>query len=273
MSDWPALLRVGTSSFSEKSWVGPFYSHDTEPRDMLAAYARRFDTVEIDATYYRMPGPAMGAKWAAVTPDGFAFALKTPKVITADKVLDGCGDDWQALLKAVDPLGPKLRFLLLQFGYFNRQSACPTLGDFLGRLGRFLDGVTGKERLVVEIRNPKWIGDDLLGLLRAHQVAFALTDQEWMPRPAALWKQWGPKLLTGDVAYVRFLGQRKRIDALTGTWDKIVIDRTPELRESIAVFREFLAQKVPVWAYFNNHYAGHAPASIELLKELWARSN
>jgi uncharacterized protein YecE (DUF72 family) len=146
------------------------------------------------------------------------------------------------------------------------------LGEFLGRLGSFLGRVEGKERLVVEIRNPKWIGEELLGLLREHKVSFALTDQEWMPRPAALWKQWGPKLLTGGVAYVRFLGQRKRIDAMTETWDKIVIDRAPEMAETIGIFREFLDQRIPTWAYFNNHYAGHAPASIELLKELWNRS-
>lgn len=258
------MIRIGTSSFSEKSWIGPFYALDTEPRDMLAAYARRFDTVEIDATYYRMPSPAMCAKWAAVTPDGFGFALKTPKQITAEKVLEGCEADWAEFMRAVDPLGPKLRFILLQFGYFNRQSACPTSSEFLRRLAAFLPG---KERLVVEIRNPKWISDDLLGLLREHKVNFALTEQEWMPKPAALWRQWGAKLLTGGAAYVRFLGERKRIDALTETWDKIVIDRGPEMKETVRVLQDFLDQGIPVWAYFNNHYAGHAPASVEILKK------
>jgi uncharacterized protein YecE (DUF72 family) len=261
------VIRLGTSSFSEKSWIGPFYANDTEPRDMLAAYARRFDTVEIDATYYRMPTASMCAKWAAVTPDSFGFALKTPKRITADKALEGCEADWAEFMKAVDPLGSKLRFLLLQFGYFNRQSACPTSDVFLARLGRFLRSVGNRERLVVEIRNPKWISDDLLGLLREHKVHFAITEQEWMPRPAALWRQWGAKLLTGGTAYVRFLGERKRIDALTETWDKIVIDRGTEMGETIPVLRDFLAQGIPVWAYFNNHYAGHAPASVEILKK------
>lgn len=258
------MIRIGTSSFSEKSWIGPFYALDTEPRDMLAAYARRFDTVEIDATYYRMPTASMCAKWAAVTPDGFAFALKTPKQITAEKVLEGCEDDWSAFMKAVDPLGAKLKFILLQFGYFNRESACPTADEFLRRLSKFLPG---KERLVVEIRNPKWIGEPLLNLLREHRAGFAITEQEWMPKPAALWRQWGPKMLTGPAAYVRFLGERKRIDALTETWDKLVIDRTSDMRETIAVFREFMAQDIPIWAYFNNHYAGHAPASVEILKK------
>jgi uncharacterized protein YecE (DUF72 family) len=257
------VIRLGTSSFSEKSWIGPFYALDTEPRDMLAAYARRFDTVEIDATYYRMPTSSMCAKWAAVTPDGFGFALKTPKQITAEKVLEGCEADWAAFMKAVDPLGPKLRFILLQFGYFNKQSACPTSSEFLRRLSAFLPG---KERLVVEIRNPKWINDDLLGLLREHKVSFAITEQEWMPKPAALWKQWGAKLLTGGTAYVRFLGERKRIDALTETWDKLVIDRGPEMKETVRVLQDFVDQGIPVWAYFNNHYAGHAPASVEILK-------
>jgi uncharacterized protein YecE (DUF72 family) len=129
MADLPPLLRVGTSSFSEKSWIGTFYALDTEPRDMLAAYARRYDTVEIDATYYRSPSPSMCEKWKGVTPEGFGVSLKTPKVITADKALVGCEADWEAFMEAVDCLGPKLRFILLQFGYFNRQSPCPTLSS------------------------------------------------------------------------------------------------------------------------------------------------
>lgn len=262
-------FRVGTSSFSEKSWVGPFYALDTEPRDMLAAYARRYDTVEIDATYYRSPTPSMCARWNAVTPEGFAFSLKTPKAITADKALKDCEPEWDVFLKAADCLGPKLRFILLQFGYFNRQSPCPTLGDFLGRLGAFLGRVPDKRRLVVEIRNPKWIGDELLGLLKEHGVGFALTDQEWMPKPAQLWGKYGAKLFTGEVAYVRFLGERKRIDALTKTWDKIVIDRTDQMKESLRVFRHFLAEKIPVWAYINNHWEGHAPATLDKLRKLW----
>ena len=60
---------------------------------------------------------------------------------------------------------------------------------------------------------------------------------------------------------------RKRIDAMTETWDKIVIDRGSEMRETIPVLQDFLDQGIPVWAYFNNHYAGHAPASVEILKK------
>lgn len=263
------LLRVGTSSFSEKSWIGPFYALDTEPRDMLAAYAKRYDSVEIDATYYRAPSESMCARWNAVTPEGFAISLKTPKTITADKVLKDCEAEWDAFIKAADRLGPKLKFILLQFGYFNRQSACPTLGDFLGRLGAFLSRLPDKRRLVVEIRNPKWIGDDLLRLLKEHGVGFALTDQEWMPKPAKLWEQFGGKLHTGPYAYVRFLGERKRIDALTQTWDKIVIDRTDQMKDMLRIFREFLDQKIPIWAFVNNHWEGHAPGTLEKLRKLW----
>lgn len=77
------------------------------------------------------------------------------------------------------------------------------------------------------------------------------------------------KLVTGPQVYVRWLGERKRIDAMTDTWDKIVIDRTAETREWIPIVKTFLAQDLDAYVMINNHFAGHAPASIELLAREW----
>ena len=76
MSELPPNLHLGTSSFSEESWIGPFYPAGTKPADMLPFYATKFRTVEVDSTYYRPPSLTMCQRWAAVTPPGFRFSLK-----------------------------------------------------------------------------------------------------------------------------------------------------------------------------------------------------
>jgi uncharacterized protein YecE (DUF72 family) len=265
--------RLGTSSWSNDDWkAAGFYPAEMESRDYLAHYARRYDTVEVDSTFYRSPPAAMVARWASVTPAEFRFSLKVPGEITHEKALADCGKEWDLFLSSASLLGEKLRFLLLQFGYFNKSSACPTLGEFLKRLGAFLDGAKPPCTLVVEVRNRPWVGKDLLAFLRERRALFAITDQEWMPRPRELWEKHRDDLLGGEAAYIRFLGERKRIEAITKTWEKTVIDRSAQMCEVLPIVAGFLERDIPVWAYFNNHYSGHAPASVELFRRLWEES-
>jgi len=264
-------LRLGTSSWSSDDWkTAGFYPREMEPRDYLKRYSERFPIVEVDSSFYRAPTASMCDRWAEITPQNFTFTLKVPQSITHEKALEDCEKEWEALLSAVTRLGPKLGYLVLQFGYFNKSSTCPTLGEFLRRLGPFVDQAKSPCPLVVEVRNRPWVGEDLLGFLRERKMIFALCDQEWMPKPRELWKKHWTRLLTGPSAYIRLLGERKRIDALTTTWEKLVIDRTPETREIIAIIREILeAPEMRVDTLVNNHFGGYAVASIELLERLW----
>jgi uncharacterized protein YecE (DUF72 family) len=262
-------LRVGTSSYSCPDWLGPFYPPGTKGPALLERYAARYDTVEIDATFYRSPTPRQVRAWRAAVPPGFRFALKVPRTITHEKALAGCEAEGEAFAAAVSELGDRLGVVLLQFGYFNQTSACPTMEAFLDRLDAFLDRVPMPAPVAVEVRNPRWLGAALLQRLAARNVSLVLAEQEWMPAIADLWQQHGERLLTGPLAYVRLVGQRKRIDAMTRTVDRLVIDRADETRAVIAVLRAILATGRPAWVYVNNHYAGYAPGSIELLASLW----
>ena len=124
-------------------------------------------------------------------------------------------------------------------------------------------------RLVVEIRNRAWLDKRITDLLREYNVALALTDLSNMPRP---WEvKNGLDLVTTDFVYVRWLGDRKGIEALTMRWDKTVIDRTGDLRNWAALFRKFLSRNLKVYAYANNHYAGHGPGTVKLFWDMWAR--
>ena len=103
------LWRFGTSSWSERSWVGPFYERGTKPKDFLTAYARRYGAVEADTTYYRVPSDEMVLGWKERTPSGFRMAAKFPRgVVHAG---EGPRPDGERAL-VIDRVGEELdRFL------------------------------------------------------------------------------------------------------------------------------------------------------------------
>ena len=108
----------------------------------------------------------------------------------------------------------------------------------------------------------------MIGLLKKHGVALALIDHPWMPRPAELFEHGDP--ITADFTYIRLLGDRKGIEEQTKTWDKVIVDRRRELREWANVCFKINARGVAIFAYANNHYAGHAPETIRQLAKLLA---
>ena len=177
-----AELRIGTSAFTAEGWVGSFYPAGTQPRDFLSFYATKFDTVELDNTFYRTPAISTVEGWNLKTPSGFLFTAKIPQVITHEKVLVDCEDDLKHFLNTMDALGDKLGPLLFQFGYFNKK-AFKTQEEFLELLKPFLKKLPKDFKFALEIRNKGWVNAALLELLREHNVAFALIDQSWVPRP------------------------------------------------------------------------------------------
>jgi uncharacterized protein YecE (DUF72 family) len=142
--------------------------------------------------------------------------------------------------------------------------------EFLRRL-RFLLARTKNlpVRFAVEIRNKTWLTERLLDVLRENRVALALSDTTFMPRP---WEQ-KLDLITTDFVYVRLLGDRKGIERDTLVWDKVIVDRTDELQQWIDLFGNIRrrTQDLKIYAYANNHYQGHGPATVKLLWDLYER--
>ena len=261
-----AALRIGTSAFTAAGWVGSFYPEDLKPGDYLSYYAQHFDTVEVDSTFYRIPSVTTTRQWYAKTPKGFVFAAKVPQTITHEQCLVDSEGECKKFLAAMEPLGEKLGPLLFQFPYFNRQ-AFPTVDGFLERLTPFLQKLPKEYRFAVEIRNKNWLVPKLLEALRERGVALALVDHPWMPRPGELLRKIEP--VTTEFTYIRWLGDRKVIEEQTKTWDKVILDRKEDLREWVNVCWKFNGRGVAIFAYANNHYAGHAPATVRLFWELW----
>ncbi|HJY90811.1 MAG TPA: DUF72 domain-containing protein [Candidatus Acidoferrum sp.] len=264
----PGLL-LGTSSFTADGWQGSFYPPGMQTGNFLSYYATQFKTVEIDSTYYGTPSAATVTNWYERTPPDFIIAAKVPQIITHEKMMVNCEAEFDEFIGRMHLLGEKLGPLLLQFPRFNRYEI--QADEFFRRLHLFLKHVKHLPtvRLVVEIRNRAWLDKRITDLLREYNVALALTDLSNMPRP---WEvKNGLDLVTTDFVYVRWLGDRKGIEALTMRWDKTVIDRTGDLRNWAALFRKFLSRNLKVYAYANNHYAGHGPGTVKLFWDMWAR--
>ncbi len=269
-------LRFGTSSWSSKSWVGSFYPEGTKPADFLSSYARVFNTVEADVTYYRIPSHSMVQGWRRRTPSGFQISAKYPRTVVhagsgrtpdPDRVLvyDHVQKDSENFLTVMRELGDRCGPLVLQFPYFNKQ-AFGEPGPFLERLDSFLEHLPPDFQYAVEIRNKNWVTEDLLELLRSHQVAFVLLDLSYMPHPADLATQ--HQLVTSDFIYARLIGDRKKIDSMTDKFDQIVLDQSSRLSRWADLLKQLSGQVHDFFVYANNHYAGHGPATAAELAAL-----
>jgi uncharacterized protein YecE (DUF72 family) len=239
-----------------------------EPADYLSYCATRFDTVEVDSTFYRSPPLTTVQGWYSKTPPGFVFAAKVPQKITHEKMLADCDSEMTEFLKVMDALHEKLGPLLLQFGYFNK-AAFADVNDFLARLVPFLKKLPKDHKFAVEIRNKSWLVPEFIAALRERGVALALIDQSWMSRPAQWFEKFDP--ITADFTYVRWLGDRKEIEKQTKVWDKIIVDRKAELSEWADILGKVYKRKVQIYTYANNHYAGFGPATVEMFRDLWQK--
>jgi len=257
-------LYLGTSSWSSADWVGRVYPPGTPSNEFIIHYARQFSAVEIDSSFYHTPSARTVQEWARKTPETFVFAAKFPQVITHEKVLEDCAPELDEFLKNMSLLGSRLGPLLLQFPYYSKSSGMSE-AEWLGRLERFLPRLPQQGQFAVEVRNKSWLKAPLYDLLRKHGVALALIDHPWMPRPRA----YGEEVEIAPFSYLRWLGDRKGIEKITTRWNETIIDRTNDLIEWVFPVRRLLGRG-SVYGFFNNHYAGHAPASLRLFEKLMA---
>ncbi len=265
MRDHRPPLRTGTSSFTAPGWKGSFYPAKLPEQEFLHYYAGIFNTVEVDSTFYHIPPVSTVERWREATPPGFLFALKTPQVITHERCLKDCALEWKAFLQTVERLGDRLGPILLQFPYYRRNEM--QAREFLDRLSGFLPLLPEGWPVALEIRNRAWVDEPLLERLRQHRVAFTLIDHPWMDRPLELVGR--HDIVTSDFTYIRLLGDRYDMEKRTSVWDRILVDRTPELREWVQVCRRVREQKAALYIYVNNHFAGHSPETIRQFLELW----
>lgn len=174
---------IGTSGFSYAPWRGSFYPEKLPAAKMLAYYAERLDAVEINNTFYRMPAPELLGKWAAETPAGFQFALKSPRRITHERKLADVADSLTRLREAATTLGDRLGPILFQLPPFMKKDL-PRLQAFVAQLPPGL-------RAAVEFRHESWFSPDVYEALRARDAALCLAESEELATPVEETSSWG----------------------------------------------------------------------------------
>lgn len=244
----PCKICIGVQGFSPPDWVGTFYPLGLAQRGWLSFYARVFNTVEMNTTFYAVPSASTVRGWAMRVPEHFVFSAKMPRAITHDKQLQDAEAELSAFLQRVRLLGDKLGAVLLQFpASFARQFE-PRLRAFLPLLPRDLC-------FAVEFRHPSWQDDAVFELLREHGVAWCIN--HWQDLPVVVES-------TAGFAYIRLIGDHQQFTDL----GRVQRDRSQELASLAGTIADLATRLQTVFIYVNNHYAGHAPATVNQLKQL-----
>ncbi len=206
--------------WSYQFWT-ELYPKGTLPENFLAEYAKHFDTVEVDNTFYRIPSKDTVERWREHTPADFLFSAKFPKRITHDKMLRDCGEIVSVFLERMSLLRDKLGTLLLQFPYTFKLEHLDLLRDFLPTLPR-------SQRFVVEVRNKQLLCDELYTLLKENGVGFVIVQQPFMPTT---------EVVTSDFAYIRLEGDRRKVN---GTLGKVELDRMDDTKRWVERIKTLL---------------------------------
>jgi len=179
-------LLAGASGYSFKEWKGSFYPEKIKAEDMLPFYAQHLPTVEINNTFYRMPGVDMLKAWVAATPEHFRFAIKASRRIThiARLKAEAAADSVEYLYRNLAALGAKRGPVLFQLP--------PNLKKDLPRLEAFLSLLPDDHRAAFEFRNESWFADDVYDALKAAGASLCLSEREDnAPPPLVETAPWG----------------------------------------------------------------------------------
>jgi uncharacterized protein YecE (DUF72 family) len=234
--------RVGCSGWEYKHWRGDFYPADLPKSRWFEHYARTFDTVEINNTFYRLPEPSTFEAWRARAPKGFLFAIKASRFLTHMKKLKDPEEPIERLFSRLTALRPHLGPVLYQLP--------PGWKLNVDRFRYFLEALPSGTRHVVEFRDPSWYDPAVCDLLERHGVALCLHD---MPGSAPARTRVGP------FVYVRFHGATSKYG---GAYPP---DR---LRRWADWLNGQRAGGCDVYAYFNNDVGGHAPRDAMTLRRV-----
>lgn len=255
-------VHVGCQGWNYNDWVsgpasgGIFYPHGTLRAEMLEVYARAFETVEVDSTFYAIPSATTVDGWMKRTPPPFTFSLKLPQEITHERGLrEGSARVLAEFCERAMRLSTKLAVILIQLPpqFSATAENFRALSEFLPYLPRDL-------RFSIEFRDNGWIEERVMNLLSSYTVAPTLVEGQWIEseRMRKVFDQ-----SVADFAYIRFMGARNlvRFDVVQRPQDQNLQAWSETIKQ--------LQKRVPnIYVYFSNYYEGHAPAGANRLKRL-----
>jgi len=236
---------IATSGWQYGHWIGPFYPEDIRKTRLFDHYSSRFNTVEVNNTFYRLPEEETFTHWKEKSPEGFIFALKASRFITHVKRLKDPEGPVRNFIERADILAEKLGPILFQLP--------PRWNVNTLRLGAFLEALPKGYRFAFECRDPSWFDPGVYGLLRERNSAFCIFDFDFLL---------SPREVTADFIYIR----------LHGPAGKYRGQYTDEALKDWARFIRGWKKKVKaVYCYFDNDEAGYAATDALRLKKMLGR--
>lgn len=251
-------LRIGTSGYSYDDWKGHFYPEKIAKDKMLEYYARRFDTVEINTTFYGIPKPSVCEKWAEKTPQGFEFIVKTHQETTHKR--QNYGGAMRDLIEAVQPLADAKKFsgFLAQFPYSFKNT--PQNREYLLKTKE----LCGAHPIFVEMRNWTWNQAETILFLKENEIGYVNVDE---PRLRGLLPP--QQNVTSQMAYIRFHGRNAR-DWWEGTnttrYDYLY--SKGELEEWKERIGNILQISHTLYILFNNHPHAKAVVNAFMIRKM-----
>ncbi len=255
-----SLVAVGTSGFSFKDWVGPFYPPGTPPHRLLEFYARHFGVVEINTTYYGIPKPQVFAGMAAQVPENFGFYLKVHQEVTHQRAHPEAS--LHQLFQAAEPLIERgmLRGFLAQFPYSFKKD--PQSREYLVRLADLWQ--KRPEPLFLEFRHTSWFKPVVYESLARHHLGFINVDLPPLPRLP------GPTaVVTNEEGYIRFHGRN------AATWWGSEGSRRYDYNYSLEELKGWQPQIAEICRkarrtviFMNNCHMGQAIGNAKMLRDL-----
>ena len=234
-------IRVGTSGWNYGHWKGPFYPDGARDSDLLGLYAERFDTVEVNNTFYQLPATRTIERWVRAVPDGFVFAVKASRYITHMKKLKDPKQATAKFLERIEAFGGKLGPVLFQLQ--------PTWRVNPERLEAFLEALPSGLRYAFEFRDESWYGEEVYGLLRRHHAAFCVYE---------LAGHRSPREVTAGFVYVRLHGPKR---AYQGSYPSEALSEWGAALSGWSTAGD-------VYCYFDNDERGYAPRDALRLRSL-----
>jgi uncharacterized protein YecE (DUF72 family) len=253
------MIYFGTSGFSYKDWVGPYYPQGMPSRDWLEFYARDFRVTELNFSYYRVPTKSTLERLAAKTPDYFLFTLKAHQDMTHER--EGDAGVFTEFVESLEPLIDTGKFgcILAQFPWSFRPGE--ESFDYLRMLRERLDTLP----VVVEFRNRDWISDSTFDFLRENKLGFCCVDQ---PRLKGLIPPVAEA--TSSIGYVRFHGRNaKKWWQHEEAWERYDYSYSDEeLEEWVPKLRKLDEATDNTFVFANNHWQGQAVQTARQLRML-----
>jgi uncharacterized protein YecE (DUF72 family) len=243
----PGRAHVGCSGWAYDDWLGVVYPSDLPKKKWFAHYAKVFDTVELNTTFYRLPNAATVERWAEQAPMGFVYAMKLGSFGSHRMKLRDASSWLPNHLDRARRLGPALGPTVVQLP--------PRWKRNVERLDEFLSvavALAPDLRWAVELRDASWLDDEVFDVLRNHAAALCIHDL----------LEDHPWICTTDWAYVRFHGPAALRTKYHGRYGP------RRLALAASTLSNWLANGRDIYAYFNNDYEGHAVADA-----LWLRKN